>query len=212
MRNLLNKELKLTISPFFYFLPVIMGVLMLIPNWLYFLVFMYFCFITAPNILSGCKASNDLSFSILLPVRKDDIVLSRILSFSLLELMHVAAGAVFAIINGMLFGKALLFLTPNVAFFGLVFVIYGVYNLVLFPIFYKSAYKYGTAVIVSTVVVVLLSGGMEMLALLNKEINSFMRNPSAGHYVVLAVGILFFILSNYIAYRVSAVRFRKVDA
>ena len=209
MLKLLSKELKLTINPFFYILPVIMGLLMLIPNWLYMLVFLYFCFITAPNVLSGCKAQNDLGFSILLPVRKDDIVLARILSFSLVELIHVATGAVFAAVNIGLYGRAGLFMTPDIAFFGLVFIMFGLFNLFLFPIFYKTAYKYGAATIVSNVAAVLFALAMEMLYIFNPSFRGLMTDY---RWFVLAGGIIFFILMNYIAYKISAVSFRRVDA
>ena len=50
MYNLLMKELKLGVSPFFYILPLLTGALMLIPGWLYFIVLLYFCWITVPNM------------------------------------------------------------------------------------------------------------------------------------------------------------------
>lgn len=212
MRNLLNKELKLTISPLFYVMPLLMGLLMFIPNWLYFMVLMYFFFISVPNILSGCKAQNDLSFSILLPVNRDDIVKARIISFSLVEMLHIAVSGVLAAVNILIYGDAVFFLSPNIAFFGLGFVMYGLFNLVLFPIYYKTAYKYGAAVIVSMVVAFLFAAGAELLALFNQGINSFMRNYSLNHWLVLLLGILFYILSNYIAYKLSVKAFRKVEA
>ena len=212
MRNLLNKELKLTISPLFYVMPLLVGLLMFIPNWLYFMVLMYFFFISVPNILAGCKSQNDLSFSILLPVNKKDIVKARIISFSLVEMMHIAVGALLAAVNMWIYGDAVFFLSPNIAFFGLGFVMYGLFNLALFPIYYKTAYKYGAAVIVSISLTFLFAAGAELIALFNKEINSFMRNYSMGHWMLLLLGILFYILSNYVAYVLSVKAFRKVEA
>jgi len=212
MRNLLNKELKLTINPFFYILPLIMGLLMLIPGWLYFLVFMYFCFITVPNTLAACKAQNDLSFSILMPVQRNDIVGARVLSFTILELLHIAFGAVFAVINIKLYGEAVFFMTPNVAFFGLGFIMLGLFNLFLFPIFFRSAYKYGVAVTVSTIAAFLFAAGAELLVLFNRELNVFMRYYKGDHWLVLIAGILIFAIMTYISYRISIIRFRKVEA
>jgi hypothetical protein len=212
MHNLLNKELKLTISPLFYVLPLIMGLLMFIPNWLYFMVLMYYFFMSVPNILSACKAQNDLSFSVLLPVSKDDIVKARIMSFSLVEMLHITASAILAGVNMWIYGDALFFLSPNIAFFGLCFVMYGLFNLILFPIYYKTAYKYGAAVIISISVAFLFAAGAELIALFNRNINVFMRNYSTGHLIVLVLGILFYILSKYVAYKLSIKSFRKVEA
>ncbi|MDQ8735581.1 hypothetical protein [Paenibacillus sp. LHD-38] len=90
MYNLLMKELKLGVSPFFYIMPFLTGALMLIPGWLYFLVLLYFCFITIPNMFAGYKTQNDLIFTTMLPVTKKDIVKAMVSVIVILELMQAS--------------------------------------------------------------------------------------------------------------------------
>ncbi len=166
MLNLLYKDLRLAINPLFFILPLFTGALMLIPGWLYFIVLLYFCFIMLPNVLGGFKAQNDLMFSIMLPVRKKDIVAARILSFMTYELIYVIIAVVFAAINLRLYNDwPMFFLRPNIAFFGLIFIMFGLVNITLFPIYFKTAYNYGWAAIMANIMGVCFAVGMEILAL-----------------------------------------------
>ena len=61
MKNLLYKEFHLLIHPLFY-LVLLFGALLLIPEWVYFVAVMYFFFIALPNIFSIGKAQNDIGF------------------------------------------------------------------------------------------------------------------------------------------------------
>ena len=74
MYNLLLKEVRLGANPFFFLLPLITGALMMVPGWLYFIVPLYFCMITSPNIFGGYKSQNDLMFTSMLPVNKKNVV------------------------------------------------------------------------------------------------------------------------------------------
>jgi len=103
MFNLLYKEFKLAVHPFYYILPVITGALMLIPQWIFFLVPLYFCFITVSNLFAVYKSNNDLSFSIMLPVSKKDIVKARMTSIMILQLLQISMAVLFAILNHVLY-------------------------------------------------------------------------------------------------------------
>lgn len=99
MYNLLLKELRLGVNPFFYVLPFLTGALMLIPAWLYFLVVLYFCFLTIPNIFAGYKSQNDLIFTSILPVTKEDIVKAKMLVIVILELLHMIIAVIYGLIS-----------------------------------------------------------------------------------------------------------------
>jgi len=211
MNNLLYKEFKLTISPFYFVLPAILGTLMLIPQWLFFLVPLYFCFITVPYLFAAYKAQNDLSFSVMMPVSKSNIVKAKLLSIMTLELVHVIFAAIFAVLNKVLYNTENLFFNPNVAFIGLVFVMFGIFNLVLFPMFYKTGYKYGAAVIVSTISAFLFVAAMELSVVFNKEAAVFFETDVNRQLAILALGLIMFLAMSYIAYKISLKRFKKVD-
>lgn len=211
MRNLIYKEFKLAINPFFLVMPVLLGALMFIPQWLFFFVPLYFCFITVPNHFGLLKSNNDVSYSVMLPVSKKEIVKARIFSVMTVELLHIAFAAVFAIVHNKLYTVNNFFMDPNYTFFGLVFVMFGLVNLILFPIYYKTAYKYGAAVILSTAAALVYAAAVELSVVFIKGAAAFLEGDLPSQLALLAAGILVFIVTSFIAYRVSVKRFEKVD-
>ena len=212
--NLIYKDFKLSIHPFFLLLPLLTGALMLIPGWLYLFVFMYFSFITVPNILANYKTNNDLMLSTLMPVVRKDIVLSRILSMIILEFLHILVAIFFAYMNFKLYDNTwFIFILPNMAYFGIAFIMYGIFNVVLFPLYFRTGYYYGFATSVAVFFMVAFSGVVEYLALKNEWVHEFFRGSHGmiWHLGLLIIGILLFILLNVVAYIISKKRFEKAD-
>ena len=205
MKNLLYKEFALTIHPLFY-LVALLGALVLIPSWPYFIAMMYFMFISVPNIFMTARAHNDITFSVMLPVRKRDIVGARVMSIIVLELIHIIVAAVFAIIGAAIYDKGNDLLDANAAFFGFTFMMYGIFNVILLPMFYKTAYKIGMPMIVSITVAVIFTGVVETLVQIVPAAGVLDgRGHPLAQWATLLVGIIIFVLTSFIAaFRVSA--------
>lgn len=212
MKNLLYKEFKLAISPLFY-LVALLGGLVLIPNWPYFLALMYCLFITIPNVFSVAKAQNDIGFSVMLPVRKRDVVRARVMSIIVLELLHILVTAVFAMINSALYPQGNFLLDANIAFFGFAFVMFAIFNAIYFPMFYKTAYKIGIPIIAAFAAAFVFASGIELLVLFVPGFAAVVDGTQeiALKLAVLAGGIVIFVLLNIMAYKISANRFEKLD-
>lgn len=214
MKNLLYKEFRLVISPLF-FLTSLFGALLLIPEWVYFLAMMYFYTTAVPNIFAFARAQNDIGFTVMLPVRKRDIVKARVMSVVILELASVLSAAVFAVINWALFPKGNFAIDANLAFLGCVLMMYGLFNAVFFPIHYKTAYKIARAIIVSVIATILFAGVIEFFVAVVPTAAYVLDGINADALVrqlpVLACGVVAFVLLTLLAYRVSAKRFEKVD-
>lgn len=216
MNNLLLKELKLGVNPFFYALPFLTGALALIPSWLYFFVTLYFCFITVPNMFAGYKSQNDLIFTSILPVTKNNIVKAKITVVVILELLHVGVAMIYSLISSYLYPDiTYYFFTPNLGFWGLTFVMLAIFNFIFFTVYYKTAYKYGVASIVSITAAILFAGGAEWLGIANSTIFDLFKGSGADNLgiqlSILIGGILLFALATIIAYYISIKRFEKVE-
>ncbi|MAT45086.1 MAG: hypothetical protein CL609_22365 [Anaerolineaceae bacterium] len=216
MLNLLYKEFKVSIHPLFFLVAVLASALMLIPGWLYFIVLLYFAFISIPNIFAAYKTQNDLMFSLLLPVRRQEIVQARMNAIILLELAHILLTLIFTIIHHLLYNLPMyIFVEPNMAFFGLVFLMFGLMNFSFFPLYFKSAHKYGLAAVAINAVGVLFAAAVELLVLFNKTAHEIIHNTSGNytqiHWFILAGGILMFVVLNWFAYKLSLKEFEKVD-
>ena len=213
MKNLLYKEFRLAIHPLFYPLLVLFGALLMIPQWVFFLALMYFFFITAPNIFTMGKAQNDIEFSVTLPVRKRDVVKARVMSVTLIGLMQILIAAVFAVLHMAVYKTVDNFLLdPNIAFFGFSLVMYALFNVLFFPMFYKTGDKVGIPIVAGIIVTLLFAAGVEFAILYIPALQILDGMGHMGAQLwVLAGGIVLFVLLNIAAYRISARRFERID-
>jgi hypothetical protein len=216
MHNLLYKELRLGVNPFFYAMPFLTGALMLIPAWLYFLVPLYFCFITIPNMFAGYKAQNDLMFSSMMPVTKKDIVKAKVCVIVLLELLHIVVAMAYSLISVRLYPDlTYYFYEPSFGFWGLCFVMIAIFNLIFISMYYKTAYKYGAPAFASITAAVLFAVGAEWIGIQNQYVSDLFNGEGTGHLaahlLILVIGIAIFALLTIIAYHIAIKRFEKVE-
>jgi ABC-2 type transport system permease protein len=214
MKNLLNKEFRLVISPLF-FLITLFGVLLLIPQWVFFLAPMYLLFIAMPNIILAARAQKDIEFTALLPVRKSDTVRARVLAIALLQVAQIFVVAIFAALNIILYHTGNFFIDTNVAYIGCVFAMYGVFNVIFFPMLYKTAYKFAVPLIVALIFTIVFAAGIEFLVVAvpatARVLDGISRDALIGQIPVLVCGIAAFILLTWISIRASIKRFSKVN-
>ncbi|MEL7602015.1 MAG: ABC-2 transporter permease [Bacillota bacterium] len=210
MKNLLYKEFRLGIHPMFY-LVLLCGALLLIPQWVFFLAPMYFFFFTVPNIFSIGKSQNDIGFSAMMPVRRSDIVRARMASMVVLEVLQILSTAVFAALNLLFYSRDNFLMNPNAAYIGLVLVMFAVFNLIFFPMFYKTAYKLGMPVVAATTAAVLFACAAEFLTAMPPFTVLGGREINGAQICVLAGGMIAFVLLNMVAFRLSVKKFESID-
>ena len=215
MKNLLYKEFKLSFHPV-SFLILLFGSLLLIPSWPYFIAFAYLFFIVFSNVFMLDRTNQDMLFTASLPIRKKDIVRARVYSVVLFELLQVIAAIPFAVINNAFYTEGNTSgINTNFAFFGFVLIMYGLFNLIFLPGFYKTAYKVGPpmilAILAAAVYIVAVNAAVLAVPFLTAGLNGLGANNLQGQLPVLFAGIALFILLTLGAYRVSAKRFETVD-
>ncbi|WP_268627567.1 ABC-2 transporter permease [Paenibacillus alvei] len=216
MYNLVMKDLKLGVHPMFFIMPLILGALMLVPGWLYFIVILYFCWITIPNIFGGYRTQNDLMFTSMMPVTRSDMVKARVLVIVILELLHMVSAMIFGMINLRLYPNLThYFFAPHMGFWGLCFVMLAIFNIIFISMYYKTAYKYGGAALTSISAAMLFAGVAQWLGVQNSFVSDTF-NGSGAHNMTLQIsilitGIVIFIAFNMIAYRIAIRRFLKVE-
>ncbi|BFH60549.1 ABC-2 transporter permease [Paenibacillus azoreducens] len=216
MFNLLIKDLKLGVNPLFFVFPILMGALMLIPGWLYFIVVMYFFWVTAPNLFAQFRSSNDLLFTAMMPVTKKDMVKARVSVFVILELMHIVFAMIYGLFTIHLYPNLTYhFFAPHMGFWGLNFAMFAIYNIILIPMYYKTAYKYGTAQLVSIVAAMIFAGVAQWLGIQSSYLFDIFNGSGADNMAlqtsILVAGIIIFIAFTMIAYRIGVKRFLQVE-
>lgn len=216
MSNLLMKDFKIGVHPMFFVYPFLFGALMLIPAWIYNIVLMYFFWITIPSMFAQYRAQNDLMFSTMMPVAKKDIVKARVVVIVILELLHIVTAMIYGLITVRLYQHVTyFFFPPHMGFWGLCFVMLAIFNIIFFPMYYKTAYKYGGAAIAAIAATLAFTGivqwvGIQSPFLSNIFYGSGILNTGLQLSILIA-GIVIFFVFTLITYRMSVRRFLKVE-
>lgn len=211
MVHLLYKEFRLAIPLLSYLILLLVAGLMFIPQWFYFLVPLYFCFLLVPNLFGLFKSYNDLTFSVMLPVSKREVVKARITSIVLLEVAVMIVIGIFAVIHNVLYSSVNYAFDVNLAYFGMVLIMFTLFNSLFFPLYYRTGYLYGIPTLAATVAAVGFSVAMEVLSMLNAPFRHVMEEVPRNQVLMFVLGVLLFAASSLIVYRISARIFDKVD-
>lgn len=214
MIKLLKKELLLSFHPTAAIF-VLMAAMVLIPNYPYYVAFFYSGLAAFFTCVTG-RENNDVFFSLMLPISKRDIVKARYGYVLILELTQLILAVGFAFLRSALgFPANEAGIEANIAMFGISLLMLSVFNLIFFAIYYRNIKKPGVAAIFASATFFILLGLFEMLIFIvpfaRDKIDT--ADPLFWEYklVILAVGIISFVVINTISYLSSIKNFEKQD-
>lgn len=226
MKALIYKELKLAMHPICYVFIVLFPFMILIPSYPLGIGFIYVltCY---PILFLGAnkgQQSNDLLYSTLLPVRKKDIVMARILTVIFMQIAFIlvmtALYPVARIINNAIAQSAEkpseymipgLGLDSYVLLVAIALIGYAIADIIFFPIYYK----HGKSIVMSTLFTILgfvVYIGIFTIGLPFIPGLDILNNLHLGiQFAILGAAILISFALHIIVYKVSAKRLEKVD-
>ena len=216
MKKLLYKEYKLVVIPVVYlFLSFIF--LLIIPGYPYTVSFFYtclgifFCFQTA-------RENKDILYMTTLPVAKKDMVKARYLTVLTIEGLQILLSLPVAALRGTLLTyENVAGIEADVAFFGIAFLIFGVFNWIFMGTYFKNVYRVGVAFVKSifgVFAVILLAEASVHIA---RAIwgtcywDSMRPDDLLRQLPILAAGILFFTAVTAVRYHLDIIHFEKQD-
>jgi hypothetical protein len=211
MKNLIYKELTLSINKFFFFLPFVLAALMFIPNWIFTLVFMYFFWISVPQIFSAYLANADYQFSASLPVRRIDIVRSKSYALLILESLHIISAVIFGLIHNVIYGSWNFFFDINLAFFGVGMLMYAVFNIIFLPMYFKTAHFFGKATLYGTIATLIYGFIFEFGVAKYTFMRDIFEGNAVTQVIVFGITLGLTVILNFIAIKQSEKRFMRVD-
>ena len=215
MKNLLYKEFKLCVSVqtlVFVSLSALIGV----PSWPSLVPFIY-PIAGFATIFPIALSNHDLLYTGILPTKKSDVVLGKVLLVGALELISVLVSVPFAIIRCCFYPDAgFSDLGINVALYGIVLFAYAFFNIIFFPWNYRKPDAKNTCCfLVSTLVTALFLGGVTFFFIVNPGACEFINQyTGAGLFAqlgILAFGIAAFVLLGFAAYKGASKQFEKVN-
>lgn len=226
MKALIYKEFKLAMHPMCYLFVILFPLMILIPSYPLGIGFIYVlsCY---PVLFLGAnkgQQSNDLLYSTLLPVRKKDIVLARILTVIFMQLAFILITSAFypaaRVIHEAIksssknpkdyfipgFGHDSYVLVLAMAIIG-----YALADLIFFPIYYKK----GKSIVMSTLFTIfgfVVYIGVFTIALPYIPGLEFLDHLHLGiQFVILFAAILVSFVLHIAVYKVSSKRLERVD-
>lgn len=160
MKAMWKKELCLTMHPTAP-LFLALSAMVLIPNYPYGVLFFY----TGLGIFFIClqgRENGDVPYTLQLPVSRRQVVQGRMLCSLVLQGAQLLLCALFILLRGILpLGANLVGLDANLALLGLGFLLYGVWNAVFFPRYYRSVQKVGIPFVVASAAQFLVIAAVE---------------------------------------------------
>lgn len=214
MKNLLYKELKLALHPTnILFIPL--ALMLFIPNYPYLVVMFYTCL----GVFFMCqfgRENNDVFFTLTLPIEKRQAVLARILTACMLEVIEILVCIPIAFIKVKLTSaENLADMDVNIALFALAFMMFGLFNVVFFPSYYKDVKKVGKPFVFGSIAVFVFIGAEIVLChvapLFKMKLDTPDQQFATEKLALFAVGIAAFALLTLAAYKYSAKRFENQD-
>lgn len=207
MKELLYKQIKLAAHPM-TFVFIISGVMLLIPNYPYSVSFFYVT-LGLFFMFQNAREQHDNDFSALLPIRKRDTVKCAVVFSVLVQLMSIAAAAVFAAISmwGFTGRNNLAGIDANPAVLGIGFLVFTVFNVIFFPSFYRTGYKVGVSFLKSNIGVLLVV----VCDVILPHIYAWFDGYSRRQLIFLAVCIVLYAVLTFLSCKKSAELYEKVD-
>ncbi|MGI6010329.1 MAG: ABC-2 transporter permease [Ruminococcus sp.] len=210
--KMLYKELFLAAHPtsiVFSFL----GCLVIVPAYPYTVIFMFGCLAPYFSLLYT-RETNDAWYTAILPVAKKEIIKGKCQMVLFLQVFQLAVSIPCVILRRILeIQNNPVGIDATIAWYGFGLMIYGAFDLVFFPAYYRNGYKAGKAFIIASVPMLLLmiavEGAVRFPSL--SWLDSYAVPDLMRQIPILVLGILCYTLVLFWAYRISVRFFQKVD-
>ena len=212
--KLFYKELRFCLHPTAP-LMLLLSALTLTPNYPYLVM----CFYLSLSLFFICltgRENSDVTFTLMLPVAKREIVTARFLLAVVLELTQLLLAWLMIRIHALLpLGTNAAGMDANLALLGECFLFYGVFHLVFFPSYYRDVDKVGASFVKSAVVSSLLVLADIVLCYTVPLFRDRLDTPDPqslpDKLLFLLLCMIFYAVGSFLALRLSQSRFEKLD-
>ena len=216
MKSLLNKDIRLWASPLAWIFLIAAGMTML-PGYPILVGSFFVCFGIFQSFQSG-RENNDILYSVLLPIRKGDVVRSKYRFTVMIQMIGFAIMAALTVLrmtsmadSPVYQANALMNATPY--YLGFVLLIFTAFNVFFVGGFFKTAYKIGFPFLFFGIAAFLIVAVGEILHHIPGL--SFLHKQGGERldiqFGILAAGALIYILGTLLACRISTRRFEIID-
>ncbi len=213
MLRLLKKDFLLTmhpVTPFF----LLLSAMVLIPNYPYSVIFFYTGLSLFFTCLSG-RENRDIPYSLLLPVRKREIVSARMVFAACLQAAQLLLTALFGAVRQQLLPENAAGLEPNLAFLGWGMMLYALFNAIFFGVYFRNVNRVGMSLLLSSVPLFACMA-LEVAATYTVPIVRDVLDTADPQFLpqkltVLFAGLVVYLLSFVLTHRSAVRSFERQD-
>ena len=215
MKKLLYKEMKLSANPLSYWF-IAFSAMTMIPRYPILVGSFFIClgiFYTYQQV----REYDDITYTVMLPVRKKDVVSAKYLFVLFIELMAFVLCALLTIIRMKFLGNAAPYVTnplmnANAAYLGYLLAVFASFNGIFLAGFFKTAYKIGKPFILFCVVgSIIIFMGEVLHHIPGLESLNDPANLSIPQVVILLIGIAMFKLCTWFFYQKALKDFEEIN-
>ncbi len=215
MKNLFLKEIKLSCPIVFIF--ILFSLLIMAPGYPILVAPFFVCLGIFQNFQIAFS-NNDILYSVLLPVKKTDVVKAKYIFTIFIEGLAFLLMFLLCILRMTLFSKANIYtqnvmMNANQTFLGFTLILFAIFNHFFYTGFFKTARYYGKPFIFSALLIFLLILFSEILHHLPdlEFLNQTDSIKDLRLWIFLGCCVLIFIFSSIFSCKKAMENFNKVD-
>ena len=215
MKKLFYKEMKLSANPLTYWF-IIFSAMTMIPRYP-ILVGSFFICLGIFHTYQQIREYDDVTYTVMLPVKKRDIVTAKYLFVLFIELTAFILCTLLTIIRMKILGTAVPYATnqlmnANMAYLGYTMIVFAVFNSIFLAGFFKTTYKIGKPFFIFCVVsFIIIIMGEILHHIPDLESLNNPSNLSMPQVVIFAIGIVVFMLCTWLSYQKAVKDFEGID-
>lgn len=215
MKKLFYKEMKLSANPLTY-LFIAFSAMTMIPSYP-ILVGSFFICLGIFHTYQQIREYDDVTYTVMLPVKKRDIVTVKYLFVLFIELTAFILCTLLTIIRMKILGTAVPYATnqlmnANMAYFGYTMIVFAVFNSIFLAGFFKTTYKIGKPFFIFCVVsFIIIIMGEILHHIPDLESLNNPSNLSMPQAVIFAIGVVVFMLYTWLSYQKAVKDFECID-
>ena len=215
MKKLLYKEMKLSANPLSYWF-IAFSAMTMIPSYP-ILVGSFFICLGIFHTYQQIREYDDVTYTVMLPVKKRDIVTAKYLFVLFIELTAFILCTLLTIIRMKILGTAVPYATnqlmnANMAYLGYTMIVFAVFNSIFLAGFFKTTYKIGKPFFIFCVVsFIIIIMGEILHHIPDLESLNNPSNLSMPQVVIFAIGVVVFMLCTWLSYQKAVKDFEGID-
>ena len=216
MGKILLKEMKLSASILSYVF-IVFGLMFLLPGYPV-LCGAFFTTLGIYQSFQNARETNDILFSALLPISKEDVVRGKYLFVCLIELCSALLMTLIAVLRMTVFADSPVYrenalMNANGFALGTAFVLFGLFNAIFVGGFFRTVYRIGKPFIIYIVVnfvVIAVAEALHHFPGLS-ALNAFGTDAFGLQMGLLILGMSIYVVLTYISFRKSCSRLERID-